>query len=163
MTITKTCDRIDIASTLTTDNFSSLNYSKYEILVSVDCCEPTVLLIWEDGTYYMENFNGTTTLYVYPADLGMETFTSGLYTITLKFTNTDTNSESIETNCTFVDCGIGCEYFNTFREDVEALIDFNSLYSVEACGQCDCEKACEIWNQVKSKLYNTDADCGCNS
>ena len=165
MTLTATCNnRIQIDSDSIATNFRSLNYSKYEILVSVDCCTPFTILIWEDGTYYLENFNGTNTLYVYPADLGMDTFTSGIYKITLKFTNTDTGSTVEETNCKFLDYGISCDWFSYFKnqDNLEDLIGFESLYYLDNCGQCDCDKACEIYNQLKSKLYSTDGDCGCN-
>jgi hypothetical protein len=145
MTIQKSCDQIIVLSDLYDELFTENKTGS--IKLSIDCCEPIEL----DLELVVEN-----QLVLEPSVLNKEQFISGIYTFTITVTDIITNSETIEQNCTFLDCGISCEMFNKYRNDLEKLIEYNSLFYIDNCGQCDCEKACDLYTVLKNNLYKED-------
>lgn len=88
---------------------------------------------------------------------------TGVYSFKLEKTVIANNAVTTDYSCFFLDCDkINCSIVTDLAEDTNSDLYkyYQALTYVENCETYPCDKACEIYNFLISKL-NTPLDCGC--
>lgn len=133
------------------------------LYVEIDCCcEGTKkLVLWQNDV--VSDDVDVDEIVITPEMLGETTLPNGVYKFTLEIVTLSNGSKTTEFKCAFVDCDLNCR-------TVEALVDFNdglrarlyyeALQTLGECSECDCDKYCTLFNDLKRILGETVCDCG---
>jgi hypothetical protein len=159
-------NQIQITSPVITDIINSVSGFTLDITVSVN--GGTEVLFEDILLVDLDVPNGR--FEINPADLSVDVFENGVYT--LKLTKTLTGgSKTYESYCLFIDIDFTCKVvdnISTILTDTDSVIYtlgiFNLLKNIDQCEECNCTNALTLWNEINYKLglkTNTN-DCGCN-
>lgn len=107
---------------------------------------------------------------IIPANLAVDVFENGIYTI--KLTKTLTNgSKTHESYCLFINIDFTCKVVDNIASLVgndDSIIYvlglFNLLKNIDQCEECNCTNALTLWNEINYRLglKTKTNDCGCN-
>lgn len=125
------------------------------------------------GTTIAAFYFGADGLYILPSFFSMLELVDGIYKFDVKIYKTDSNT--LETNCAFVDITIKCKVASVLdgimKESKNAGIEQCStiihilhyaLVNGSNCG-CNCEELCTIFRELFALLNSTiTTDCGCS-
>lgn len=123
--------------------------------------ENSIFSYGETGTGF---FISGDALYIGPEIMGLSSFTNGIYTATITYTQNN-NSTIVESSCLFVDCDIKCrvaEKLDTLKTESLLHIIYFALLQASNC-DCQCSKLCALYEELLVELgdITTSSDCGC--
>lgn len=160
VTLASDCTSITISSDLVDQYITDLPDPGILRLIVTHNCGTPVEIDFEEADITLGSPN---TISIPLADLEMtDVFTNGVYRFKLAYIGDLT---SVEYYNQYVACEVECALVNHYAEfkDSSAYAYHQILQRIGACDEYTYENACELWDELKYLVDNSDeSNCGCD-